>query len=72
MVILRGMVEPEKDRMTARCKIFMRTSDKEDETYAEFFLNINTLAKKVWVSEKALEYRAPIVGWATGEIRQFQ
>jgi hypothetical protein len=70
MVILRGMIEPEKDRMTARCKIFLRTSAAEDETYAEFFLSINTLAKKIWVSEKAAQYRAPIVGWATGEIRR--
>jgi hypothetical protein len=70
MVILRGLIQPESDQMTARCKILMRTSDAEDETYAEFFLNMNTLAKKIWVSEKALEYRAPILGWATGQIQR--
>lgn len=72
MVVLRGLIVPESGRMTARCKVFLRTSDAEDETYAEFFLSINTLEKAIWVSEKAAEYRAPIIGWATSEIQRPQ
>lgn len=72
LVILRGRIVPAQDRLTARCKAFLRTSEAEDDTYAEFFLNINTVTRKMWVSEKALDYRQPIYGWAAGAITRTQ
>lgn len=58
--ILRGLIRPEEDRFTVRMKVFL---EKENWPYAEFFLNINSVTKKVWISEKDVEYREAILNW---------
>jgi hypothetical protein len=67
-VILQGRVVPDTGLFTARCKFFLAPDGQEgDGRYAEFFLNINSVTKKLWISEKASAYRTPILNWVTGQ-----
>jgi hypothetical protein len=67
-VILQGRVVPDRDLFTARCKFFLAPNGQEgDGRYAEFFLNINSVTKKLWISQKAAAYQAPILNWVTGQ-----
>lgn len=59
MIILRGIVVPDEGRFTARLKVVL--PEKDGRPYAEFFLNVNSASKQIWVSEKSSEYRIPIL-----------
>lgn len=61
LVILRGIIRPEEGRFTARMKVVL--PDHNGWPYGEFFLNINSDRKQIWVSEKSDEYRAAILTW---------
>jgi hypothetical protein len=59
LIILRGIVAPEEDRFTARMKVVLPETD--GWPYGEFFLNVNSVRKQLWVSEKSSEYRIAIL-----------
>lgn len=59
LIILRGIIVPDQGRFTARMKIAF--PEQNGWPYAEFFLNINSVRKQLWVSEKSTEYRAAIL-----------
>lgn len=67
MVILRGLVVPETNRFATRCKVLLGTQSQDSSRYAEFFFNVNSVTKKVWLSEKSSGYQAPILNWMTGQ-----
>ena len=59
LIILRGIVAPEEGRFTARMKVVF--PEKDGWPYGEFFLNVNSVRKQLWVSEKSSEYRIAIL-----------
>jgi len=59
MVLLRGIVLPDEGRFTARTKIAL--PERGSWPYCEFFLNVNSVRKQIWLSEKSSEYRVPIL-----------
>lgn len=59
LLMLRGIVVPDEGRFTARMKVVL--PERDGWPYAEFFLNVNSVRKQIWVSEKAEEYRVPIL-----------
>jgi hypothetical protein len=59
LVMLRGIVVPGEKRFTARMKVIFQ--EQNGWPYAEFFLNVNSARKQLWVSEKSDEYRVPIL-----------
>lgn len=59
LLMLRGIVVPDEGRFTARMKVVLPESD--GWPYAEFFLNVNSVRKEIWVSEKSNEYRVAIL-----------
>jgi hypothetical protein len=59
LLMLRGIVRPDEGRFTARMKVVL--PEQNGWPYGEFFLNINSVRKQLWVSEKASEYRTPIL-----------
>ncbi|MGA7806848.1 hypothetical protein [Bradyrhizobium sp.] len=59
LLMLRGIVIPDEDRFTARMKVVLPESD--GWPYGEFFLNVNSVRKQLWVSEKSDEYRIAIL-----------
>jgi len=59
LLMLRGVIVPEEGRFTARMKVVLQ--EREGWPYGEFFLNINSVRKLLWVSEKSSEYRIPIL-----------
>jgi len=56
---LRGIVHPEDGRFTMRMKVVLQ--EQNGWPYGEFFLNINSVRKQLWVSEKDGDYRGPIL-----------
>jgi hypothetical protein len=58
-VMLRGIVIPDASRFTARMKVIL--PENNGWPYGEFFLNINSIRKQIWVSEKWGEYRSAIL-----------
>jgi hypothetical protein len=58
-IMLRGIVVPDEGRFTARMKVVL--PEHNGSPYGEFFLNINSVSKKLWVSEKSAEYRRAIL-----------
>ncbi|MDO9385038.1 MAG: hypothetical protein Q7T86_19500 [Hyphomicrobiaceae bacterium] len=59
LIILRGLVVPDEGRFTARMKVVFPV--KDGWPYGEFFLNVNSVRKQLWVSEKSNEYRIAIL-----------
>jgi hypothetical protein len=59
LLMLRGMVVPDEGRFTARTKVVL--PEKDGWPYGEFFLNVNSVRKQIWVSEKSSEYRIAIL-----------
>jgi hypothetical protein len=59
LFMLRGILIPDESRFTARMKVVLPESN--DWPYGEFFLNINSIRKQIWVSEKSGEYRTAIL-----------
>jgi len=59
LIMLRGIVNPAEGRFTARMKVVL--PEQNGWPYGEFFLNINSVRKQLWVSEKSSEYRVPIL-----------
>jgi hypothetical protein len=59
LLMLRGIVVPDEGRFTARMKVVF--PEKNGWPYAEFFLNVNSVRKQIWVSEKSGEYRVAIL-----------
>jgi hypothetical protein len=59
LLMLRGIVIPDEGRFTARMKVVL--PKKDGWPYGEFFLNINSVRKQIWVSEKSGEYRVAIL-----------
>jgi hypothetical protein len=59
LFMLRGIVIPDEGRFTARMKVVL--PEKDGQPYGEFFLNINSVRKQIWVSEKSDEYRGAIL-----------
>jgi hypothetical protein len=59
LIMLRGIVVPETGRFTARMKVVL--PEKDGWPYGEFFLNVNSVRKQIWLSEKSNEYRIPIL-----------
>ena len=59
LIMLRGIVVPDQGRFTARMKVVF--PEKDGWPYGEFFLNLNSVRKQVWVSEKSSEYRMAIL-----------
>ena len=59
LTMLRGIVNFDEGRFTARMKVFFQ--EKNGWPYAEFFLNVNSVTKQLWVSEKSAEYRGAIL-----------
>jgi len=59
LLMLRGIVVPDEGRFTARMKVVL--PEKNGWPYGEFFLNVNSVRKQLWVSEKSNEYRIPIL-----------
>ena len=64
MVVLRGKVIPSVGHFTARLKLIL-PAVPTDANYGEFFLNVNSLTKKAWVSEKSSNYRNSILNFMT-------
>jgi hypothetical protein len=68
LLMLRGIVVADEGRFTARMKVVF--PEQNGWPYAEFFLNVNSVRKQLWVSEKSSEYRIAILnrtshlGWA--------
>jgi hypothetical protein len=61
LLMLRGIVIPDEGRFTARMKVVL--PERNGWPYGEFFLNINSVRKQIWVSEKSDEYRSAILTW---------
>jgi hypothetical protein len=59
LLILRGIIRPDEGRFTARLKVVF--PEQDGGSYAEFFLNLNSVRKQIWLSEKSNEYRVPIL-----------
>jgi hypothetical protein len=59
LLMLRGIVIPDVGRFTARMKVVL--PEKDGWPYGEFFLNVNSVRKQIWVSEKSGEYRRAIL-----------
>jgi hypothetical protein len=59
LLMLRGVVVPDQGRFTARMKVVF--PEQNGWPYAEFFLNINSARKQLWVSQKSGEYRIAIL-----------
>jgi hypothetical protein len=59
LLMLRGIVDPDEGRFTARMKVVF--PEQNGRPCAEFFLNVNSVRKQLWVSEKSSEYRIPIL-----------
>ena len=59
LLIVRGMVIPDEGRFTARTKVVFTGQD--GGPYGEFFLNVNSVRKQIWVSEKSTDYRNAIL-----------
>jgi hypothetical protein len=59
LVILRGIIIPDEGRFTARMKVVL--PEHNGWPYGEFFLNVNSIRKQIWVSEKSGEYRIAIL-----------
>jgi hypothetical protein len=59
LIILRGIIVPDEGRFTARMKVVL--PEKDGWPYGEFFLNVNSVRKQLWVSEKSDEYRIAIL-----------
>jgi len=64
LLMLRGIVVPDQGRFTARMKVVFPQND--GRPYGEFFLNLNSVRKQIWVSEKAGEYRNAILQRISG------
>lgn len=50
---------PDEGRFTARMKVVL--PEKDGWAYGEFYLNINSIRKQIWVSEKPTAYRIAIL-----------
>lgn len=61
LLMLRGIVRPEEGRFTARMKVVL--AEKDGGPYGEFFLNVNSVLRQLWLSEKSDEYRIAILTW---------
>jgi hypothetical protein len=61
LLMLRGVVVPDQGRFTARMKVVLPETD--GLPYGEFFLNVNSARKQIWLSEKSGEYRVAILSW---------
>jgi hypothetical protein len=61
--MLQGIVVPDEGRFTARMKVVF--PEQNGWPYAEFFLNVNSVRKQLWVSEKSSEYRIAILNRIT-------
>lgn len=59
LLMVRGIVDPVEGRFTARTKVVF--PEQNGWPYAEFFLNVNSVRKQIWVSEKSSEYRSAIL-----------
>jgi len=59
LLMLRGIVIPDEGRFTARMKVVL--PEKDGWPYGEFFLNVNSIRKQIWLSEKSSEYRRAIL-----------
>jgi hypothetical protein len=59
LLMLRGIVIPDEGRFTARTKVVL--PENNGWPYGEFFLNINSIRKQIWLSEKSNEYRNAIL-----------
>lgn len=59
LLMVRGIVVPDTGRFTARTKVAL--PEQDGWPYGEFFLNINSETRQIWVSEKSDEYRIPIL-----------
>jgi hypothetical protein len=59
LLMLRGIVVPDEGRFTARMKVLL--PEKDGRPYGEFFLNVNSVRKQIWVSEKSSMYRNAIL-----------
>jgi hypothetical protein len=59
LLMLRGIVVPDEGRFAARIKVVF--PEKDGWPYGEFFLNVNSVRKQIWVSEKSDEYRGAIL-----------
>jgi hypothetical protein len=59
LLMLRGIVIPDEGRFTARMKVVLQ--ENNGWPYAEFFLNVNSVRRQIWVSEKSNEYRIAIL-----------
>jgi hypothetical protein len=59
LLMLRGIVVPDQGRFTARMKVVF--PEKDGWSYGEFYLNVNSVRKQIWVSEKSSEYRVAIL-----------
>jgi hypothetical protein len=59
LLMLRGVVVPDQDRFTARMKVVLQ--EKDGLPYGEFFLNVNSVRRQLWLSEKSGEYRVAIL-----------
>ena len=64
IIILRGLINPAATLLTARIKVIL-SHPESDRPYGEFFLNVNSVTKSIWVSEKSGEYREAILRWAS-------
>jgi hypothetical protein len=64
LLMLRGIVVPQEGRFTARMKVAL--PEKDGWPYGEFFLNVNSVRKQIWVSEKSSEYRIAILSRISG------
>ncbi|MES2196778.1 MAG: hypothetical protein V4517_20335 [Pseudomonadota bacterium] len=61
LLMLRGIVRPDEGRFTARMKVVLAEND--GRPYCEFYLNVNSVLKQLWLSEKSDEYRIAILTW---------
>ena len=59
LLMLRGIVVPDEGRFSARMKVVL--PEKDGWRYSEFFLNVNSVRKQIWLSEKSSEYRVAIL-----------
>jgi hypothetical protein len=59
LLMLRGIVIPDESRFTARMKVVL--PENNGWPYGEFFLNVNSVRKQIWLSEKSGEYRNAIL-----------
>jgi hypothetical protein len=59
LLMLRGIVVPDEGRFTARMKVVL--PEKDGRPYGEFFLNVNSVRKQIWLSEKSSLYRNAIL-----------